>query len=473
MTPPTDSRSGSAAATVAIIGGGFCGSALALHLARAESAPSHIIMLDPRPRLGRGVAYSHPCESLLLNVPAAKLTAIPQEPGDFHRWAAACGRSNDPAAFLPRAWFGEYVESRLAHAVAAKRGALSLRHVRDSADSVTSHSYGLSVRTQTGRSFAASHITLALGHGPTRVPAALQSLIGSTRLILDPWNEDSLSRASDNSQRILLVGTGLTMCDTALMLLHLGYQGEIIAVSRRGLLPRVHGPSDPAPLRNWASNLSGSDLRQLLSAIRAQATEHNWRSAIDAIRSYTPRIWSELSRRDRERFLSRLVPYWDAHRHRMPPEVWSAITVLVSSGRLRVLSAHIKAAREQGRHLACQLRSPHDQAIERVNVDRVILCTGCEPNPSQWGMPLIDALIDAGHAQPDSIGLGLRTTHDGLLIGRDGRARPHLSTLGPMRRGDLWESTAVPELAPQAQSLAECITAHLAQSNSPSYQAHV
>ena len=63
-------------------------------------------------------------------------------------------------------------------------------------------------------------------------------------------------------------------------------------------------------------------------------------------------------------------------------------------------------------------------------------------------------LLATGLAMPDALGLGLRTARDGALLDRRGVADARIWTLGPLRRGELWESTAVPELREQAAVVA-------------------
>src|SRR5690606_25359129 len=50
---------------------------------------------------------------------------------------------------------------------------------------------------------------------------------------------------------------------------------------------------------------------------------------------------------------------------------------------------------------------------------------------------------------------GLTVSPDGALIDAEGRVSDSLFTLGPPRKGTLWETTAVPEIRVQAQQLAE------------------
>jgi uncharacterized NAD(P)/FAD-binding protein YdhS len=54
----------------------------------------------------------------------------------------------------------------------------------------------------------------------------------------------------------------------------------------------------------------------------------------------------------------------------------------------------------------------------------------------------------------DPLGLGVQTASDGAVIDATGRADGRISALGPLRRGELYESTAVPELRAQAAQIA-------------------
>lgn len=68
--------------------------------------------------------------------------------------------------------------------------------------------------------------------------------------------------------------------------------------------------------------------------------------------------------------------------------------------------------------------------------------------------PVLGTLIEAGMALPDPLGLGLACDAHGQVLGRNGpTAGLHL--IGNLRRGECWESSAVPELRAQAAALAE------------------
>jgi uncharacterized NAD(P)/FAD-binding protein YdhS len=59
-------------------------------------------------------------------------------------------------------------------------------------------------------------------------------------------------------------------------------------------------------------------------------------------------------------------------------------------------------------------------------------------------------------ARPGPLGLGFATHLDGRLAAADGLPA---WTLGSLRRGELWESTAIPEIRDQAGVLARSILA--------------
>lgn len=84
----------------------------------------------------------------------------------------------------------------------------------------------------------------------------------------------------------------------------------------------------------------------------------------------------------------------------------------------------------------------------------VVNCTGPGTGPNL--VPVIRSLVEQGHLELDEQGLGVRT-------GRDGRALAHgcesedLLVIGTLRKPELWESTAVPELRVQAERTATLV----------------
>jgi uncharacterized NAD(P)/FAD-binding protein YdhS len=61
--------------------------------------------------------------------------------------------------------------------------------------------------------------------------------------------------------------------------------------------------------------------------------------------------------------------------------------------------------------------------------------------------------------QPDPLGLGIVADEAGAVCDATGRASDWLHVVGPLRRGQLWECTAVPEIRVAAAKLASRLCA--------------
>ena len=97
-------------------------------------------------------------------------------------------------------------------------------------------------------------------------------------------------------------------------------------------------------------------------------------------------------------------------------------------------------------------------------MDGVLDCTGGRATAA----PLVRTLVAQGIASLDALALGLRTNEHGALLAADGAPQERLYTLGPLRRGELYETTAVPEIRAQAQALAARILEHYGRASADS-----
>ncbi|GAA3247635.1 hypothetical protein GCM10020258_48940 [Sphingomonas yabuuchiae] len=88
---------------VAIIGGGFAGTLLAINLVR-HGGPRATLIERRANQLARGVAYSAAHAEHLLNVRAGNMSALRDDPDHFVRWLVARGtgmpRLSCPAASM-------------------------------------------------------------------------------------------------------------------------------------------------------------------------------------------------------------------------------------------------------------------------------------------------------------------------------------------------------------------------------------
>lgn len=443
---------------IAIVGGGCSGSLVAVQLLRS-SFPGRLAIIETRSRLGHGLAYSTPFEQHLLNVPAVHMSALPSEPAHFLDWL----RENDwpgaaPDLFAPRKLYGEYLEYLLQQEV-RRRGAAQFRKICAEAVDIRPLAKGVEVAFHDGSALRAGRVVLALGNPASSSASAGISGIGEWGHV-SPWIGDAL-RVGFSGERILLIGTGLTAIDAALALLAQSPACEVYALSRRGLLPQVHdlrrAPAPP-PEFEERGNLRAM-FRQLRSRIQSlREADGCWRSAVDALRPVSDQIWQELPLADQRRFLRHLRTYWETHRHRMAPQVRRRVDGYRERGSLRVIAGRIREATRKGNGVELTVAGRGGQEC-RLKVHRVINCSGIHENYHESPRPLIRSLVGSGLATANDLGIGFRTDSAGALVDANGRVSTTLFTLGPPRRGELFETTAVPEIRLQAEALARHLAA--------------
>ena len=228
---------------VAIIGGGFSGALQAINLLRHQGPRATLI--ERRDVAARGVAYSTAHPDHLLNVRANNMSALPQEPDHFERWLAR----RHPAlagGFAPRLVYGDYLAELLDDARRAAPERLAL--IQAEAVDLRRDGDGWRIALGDGGTIAADAVILAPGNLPPHIPAGIApDALPPGCFAAEPWSGDIADGLTDNDQ-ILVIGTGLTMIDIALLLDARGFGGRIIALSRRGLTPRAHAPVVPAAL---------------------------------------------------------------------------------------------------------------------------------------------------------------------------------------------------------------------------------
>ena len=445
-------------ATLAIVGAGFCGTMVATHVLRgAPHGIDRILLVERNGRDVGGVAYGTSSTSHTLNVPAGRMSAFEDEPDDFLRFV----RARDPAltggAFVPRRLYGEY----LAHTLEAARRDSPVKLIRVAGEAVAAveHADRVTLGLGDGRVLDAEQVVLAVGNYPPSDPPAIDGWLSrSIRYGRDPWAPDALETERD--EPVLLLGTGLTMCDVALALRDADQRGAIVAISRRGLLPQPHRVSPtppphldpPSEMDTWEPTAAGL-LRGLRDEVRRVAGAGiDWREVVTSIRHDTPALWQRLDDEERRRFLRHLRPYWETHRHRASPETAFAVEAMVGAGALRLLRGRVVgyAQTATGVQVSYETRA----GVEQLEVGKVINCTGPNTDLTEVRDLLVGSLRVDGTIRPDALGLGLDTDDEGRLVDVAGHASERLSLAGPLRKGRLWEHTAVPELRVEARRLA-------------------
>jgi len=292
--------------------------------------------------------------------------------------------------FVPRMLYGDYLDEYFERT----RQILPVSLIEAEADSIrTNEGYLVN-----GKPY--DLVVQASGNCAPLHPSAAQAISGYHD---NPWTPDYPALSAH--QRIAVLGSGLTAIDAVLALDAHGYAGEIVLLSRHARLPGVHVKTAPHPA--WMRELPDTALAAL-HRMRAEikATDAPWQAVIDALRPLTNRIWQAWPAREQQRFMRHLFTLWNTHRHRMAPQIGEKIAALEHSGRL---------------------------ARRRARIGRI--CSG----------PLV--VTDQGKIKADAVinCLGYRYSE---------RALAASYRIGPARFGELFETTAIPEIRVQAAELA-------------------
>lgn len=461
-----ESMSRECARVIAVIGAGCSGAMTLVHLLEnLPDEPVRILLIDPEPTLGRGVAYARRHYPYLVNAPAATMSIRSQDPLDFVRFLQEADATASVADFPTREQFGDYVEARASRAIEFARSRSSVDRIYQAAIRLDRwpDQDGWKITLANGEFHHADTVVLALGNP---APTPLSHLATGTTCdgISDPWNVDHLA---PDARSILVVGTGLTMVDAVCALLAASPDRQIHALSRHGLMPLNQTDTRPAGLDDGRLAEVLKDcisLRRLVREViragrRMNLAGGDWRRVIISVRQQASSIWGRFSVDDRRRFLRHVRPYWDIHRHRFPAPVWSTVQTLLASGQLTLHAGRLECIeRAEGRFQA-RWRTRVSGETTEVTVDRVFNCTGPDYHIARSKSPLWRHLLRESLISPDALHLGLQTGALGEVLNPEGAAVPNLYYVGPLRRAQCWEATAVAELRVHAEALAR----HLAR----------
>lgn len=446
---------------VIMVGGGFSGTMVAVHLARSRRG-LRVALVERGATLGRGVAYGTTDPKHLLNVPADQMGAFPDDTGHFHRWLrahpenlAAVGiHEVRPNAFIPRMIFGDYIQDLLRDAMAAP-GALEV--IRDEIiDLQQTPGRPFELTSKAGRKLKAARVVLALGNFP---PGEARRNQPDQRnwFMNNPYDPGVQARLAEPGD-VLIIGTGLTSLDLLLTLDKTKPEGKIHLLSRRGLFPQPHMNAAPYPPFLNANHLP-TTARELCRRVarelrRARSQGINWRAVVDALRPFNQMIWTHLNTTEQRRFLRHLQPLWDTHRHRCAPEIMAVKDRLEATGRVVCHQGHIQGYLTVGDAVEVTYRQRGTGETKKFRVRHVLSCTGPQADYRKLNDPLVQQLLRRDLLAPDPLRMGADTAEGGLVRNGTGAVIKHFYTLGSTQKGRLYESIAVPELRVQAANLA-------------------
>ncbi len=275
------SSAAQAARHVIIVGGGASGVLLAAHLLRNEGN-TRVTIVERRALLGCGVAYSTADPGHLLNTRVSNMSAWPDQPEHFLNWVRVTHDPDVcPFSFVSRGLYGEYMAGLLD----PWRNSDMLNCARQDCLRIEeSDGGGVIAHLADGTRLVGDIAVLATGH--------LLPDTTSTQALTQPW-----AAAADGTpeDRVLIVGSGLTMIDQVVSLRAQGHRGAISVLSRRGLLPQVHEPTTPVRFTQDTLPLgagAAATMHWIRAAVRARfAAGGNWRDVVDGLRPHVQSLW--------------------------------------------------------------------------------------------------------------------------------------------------------------------------------------
>lgn len=436
---------------IVVIGGGASGVLMTAHLLRHHDPALRVTLVEKSSELGAGIAYgtSHP--NHLLNVRAANMSAYPDDPDHFWRWVGEHSSLDCPDAqsFAPRRLYRDYLADLLSPHLVQRAGSRRLAIVNDEVTGLEEQPEGLLVRFAGREPLQADTAILATGNeGPRLEPAPWR---------FDGWFDAGPASFSPDAE-VVIVGTGLTMADRVLSLLHAGHRGRITAISRRGLRPHGHRPV-PAYRLDAADIPYGTGITYLTRWLKQLARQHqaaggDWRSIVDGLRPYTQPLWRNLSHEARRRFLRHARAWWDIHRHRMAPAAAARLEAAREAGQLSIVAGRVAGFEPQSKGVLVRYVARTGTAEQQIHADAVFECRGRAADVTATDNPALRQLLAEGVVRPDRLGLGLDVGEDCGVIHRDGTASQRIYAVGPITSGVFWEIVAVPDIRQQVAKLA-------------------
>jgi uncharacterized NAD(P)/FAD-binding protein YdhS len=466
---------------VIIVGGGFSGATAAVQLVRRSAQALAITVVEPRPRVGPGLAYSATDPDHRLNGPVLTHAIDPEDPADLLNWCERTGvLQRDPGAFsatgkpfVRRSDFGHYLaQSVQAHAHWPANGS-TIRHVQGLATGANCVDGGVTVQVQGGDALHGAMLIVATGNPRPRLRAPFDAALqGHPRVWADPLDPARPLQLPPEA-RVLLVGSGLTALDLMATLLRQGHRGPVDVLSRRGLRPRPQAPDPVLPpgvpvprildsinaeLPDWLRAASRTPTarswtRALRARIRSgQAGGETWHAGFDELRNVVWRAWPLLPPAEQRRFLQRLRTWYDMHRFRTPPMTDARIRDAESLGQVRYRAARVQhvGALPDG---TLQATWTDAMGLHTQSFDAVVNCTGLDATAQVDDNPLLASLRSQGQLQVDPAGIGFAVDAHGCAIGRDGRADPRLRIIGPPTAGTFGDPLGAMFIAAQVHRM--------------------
>lgn len=494
--------------TVAVVGAGGASVAFLHQLVAlvepAQAALMRVVIFEPRPQIGAGLAYQDDVETALLNRNAETMSVSASDYSTFSawlRWKAhheyalkSVTAADLTGAYVPRPTFGRFLCDFFQEScgVALRKG-LKIDVIAHSVETITrGERYRLGYA---GQVLLADSVLLAVGNTGSRDHYALS---GHPRFIASPYPLAHHVLPLRTASAIGIIGTGLTAVDIAVTLAAQGYRGAIDMFSHTGHLPFVRGRQGPehrlrhltgealtrlshhgarkvslrmvlrllrAELRDvgchWRELLRQDDtpVARLRSELAAAGEVRPWQRVLSATNDVIEQVWHGLPGADRQLVMKRYARAWMARRAPMPPENARILLQMIATGQLRLLAGTPSFDRSDP---SC-LRAAFPGSATACRYDHVVNATGA----ARWvereqDSPLLWQLLQDGYAVQDPMGGICVDFATGAVIDEDNEPDWNMRALGHVTSGTYFFVSSLEMIARRAQHIASHILSSFA-----------
>jgi len=480
-----------------VIGGGFSGIALTSQLidkfqvfreSTSDAADMTITIVDPKKQMGGNtfnryhvsVPMANPIGVLGLEHEGDFVDYINHHPAEWRQIAPELPYDEktgfDPTAFVTHNQYGFYLRERLQDLMNAHNGTDShvTVKIKSGAEALDgwmqdSHAH---IRLSNGEILQGDAIVLATGNvEPKPLPG-----LGGTK---GYYNLDDRGLAPENvneTDHTVLIGTGNGAHFAVFSALVNGYKGRFTLASNNGLTPQVAGPTSRPYQRQVltvekleAQYAAGKDITAkqlknlfLRERVTAEKNGYSWREVVDSLIPDTNRIWGLLSRQEKLNFVNNYGFFWGHARFRIPQEHHDLITrlqnekVTADDGseqpRLQIRGGVFSVSPSEAGGFDVLIDSGRE-TYDVVHTDKIINNTG--PSGKIEHMSSIMKAFERRQLVAQHPLGGVECDEQMHLLGTNTTDPIRLYGIGPILKGEIYESITVPAIRSLAGPLSD------------------
>lgn len=439
--------------TIAFIGFGASATLVFLHLQTYLHNLKDIefVFIEKSAKICSGMAYSTHNANHLLNVRAGMMSAFEDKPKNFVEWLHEHNQTQyNEMSFVPRMLYGQYLNS-LFHEEASKYNH-SIKYIADEALDIEMKPFTgkFKISFKSNKAILADYCILATGNLKPYFPI-LDCQSGLE--LLSPNNGLESYYPVTNNKPVIIIGSGLSCADACLALLDSNPDVKIIVISKSGKLPLAHQQSLPVETTKKPTfNFKRNNLNQTFSYLK-EAYQHQ---GVDFVinelalwRELSNSAWKKMPLKEKERFYRHVASLWQKLRHRMPPQTHEMLQKLIDSEQLIIKKGRVeKIMFCNQEHYVISLKN---NVANEIVGQLVINCSEPPKISSKQAPLIIKQMAFAGLLKFDETGRGIVINKNHQIVNKYGKSVQRIYALGPILKGQLFETTAIPEIRKQAK----------------------